>query len=329
MSLLSRKYQDVDIAAYLDQSYVLWVSTDDVLQILRLPVSVLQTIAPRHKKCWTDFRCPTQCRFDASKVFVDLYGLGNLCNRVNSSCSDYLMTLFVAEIYRDCLPRRRSSGCRPRRRSSGGRRRSSGGRRRSSGCRRRSSGGRRRSSGGRRRSSCWRPPHHHHHHNELLERISRQNEIILSTLNQLSLNNSNQHLELTNILNAIRLQNVAIAAQLTQLIETIDSQLGELTTDLRRLLNELDTRFAALTAALTNAIAQLQDSIRGDLIGINSILNNLTSSVTNINATLNNLLQAVNGLNIEGLSTLLNTILALLEEILGILTPEIPLNKRS
>lgn len=312
MSLISRKYQDLNVTAYLDQLDVFWVNAEDVLQLLRLPTGVLQTIAPRHKKCWTDFRCPNQCHFDANKVFIDLYGLGNLCNRVNSSCSDYLMTLFVAEVYRDCFPRRRSSNCRPRRRSSGGRRRSSG--------------GRRRSSFGRRRSSGCRPPHHHH--NEL-ERIARQNEIILNTLNQLSLNNSNQHLELTNILNAIRLQNVSIAAQIAQILDILETQLGQITVDINRLLSELDARFATLTTTLLNAIAQLQESLRNDLSGINAILNNLASSITNINATLNNLLQAINALNITELTDLLNTILQLLEDILGILQPDIPLAKKN
>ncbi|QNV47869.1 polyhedron envelope protein [Alphabaculovirus altersperidaniae] len=327
MSLITKKCQDINVSVYFDQFCVMWVSADDVLHLLRLPASTLQNIPQRHKKCWVDFRCPSHCSHDASKVFVDLYGLGNLCNRVNSQIADYLMTLFVAETYNDrrrnsrrsCSPRRRSRSPSPRRRSPSPRRRS-----RSRSFSR--GGGRRRSS-----SRCCPHHHHHHHHNhhtELLERIARQNDLLITNVNQLTVTNANQHLELSNVLNAIRLQQATIAGQVAQILEAVEG-LGDITGDFNRLLAEIDTRLAALSTTLLNAINQLSDQIRNELTGINSILNNLSSSVTNINATLNNLLQAINGLNLGGvvaeLQQTVNTILELLETILSILQP---LNKK-
>nr|QED39958.1 PEP [Spodoptera frugiperda multiple nucleopolyhedrovirus] len=332
MSLITKKCQDINVSVYFDQFCVLWVSADDVLHLLRLPASTLQSIAPRHKKCWVDFRCPNHCSHDGNKVFVDLYGLGNLCNRVNSQVSDYLMTLFVAEVYeerrrhRSCSPRRKSVS--PRRRSPSPRRRSPS--RRSPSPRRRRSRSRSRS---RRRSSRCCPHHHHHHHHnhhtELLERIARQNDLIATNLNQLTVNNANQHLELSNLLNAIRLQQSTIGAQVAQILEAVEG-LGDITGDFNRLLAEIDTRLTALSNNLLNAINQLSEQLRNELTGINAVLNNLSSSVTNINATLNNLLQAINGLNlgniIAELQQTINNILDLLETILGILQP--PLNKK-
>jgi phage-related protein len=164
-----------------------------------------------------------------------------------------------------------------------------------------------------------------------LERIARQNDLILTNVNQLTVTNANQHLELSNLLNAIRLQQTTIAAQVGQILETVEG-LGDITGDFTRLLAELDTRLAALSTTILNAINQLSDQLRNELTGINSVLNNLSSSVTNINATLNNLLQAINGLNlgtiVAELQQTVNTILELLETILGILQPNIPLNKK-
>jgi chromosome segregation ATPase len=161
----------------------------------------------------------------------------------------------------------------------------------------------------------------------MLERITRQNDTILNNLNQLTVNNANQHLELSNLLNAIRLQNVNIAAQIAQILDIVENQLGS--GDIERILAELDARFAALTNTITSAITQLSNELRTELTNIKAILNNLTSSVTNINGTLNNLLQAVNALDIAdliaALTTSINTILQQLQAILEILNPPITL----
>ncbi|AAZ38215.1 CALYX/PEP [Agrotis segetum nucleopolyhedrovirus A] len=341
MSVLTKKCQDINVSLFFDQCCILWVSADDVLNLLRLPHAVLQTVQPRHKKCWVDFRCSHHCSHDPNKIFIDLYGLGNLCNRVNSPVADYLMTLFVSEAYsenargnrRSPSPRRSPSRCRspsPRRRSRS-RCRPVSPRRRS---RSRSRSPRRRSPSPRRRSRsprccpqprcCW----HHKHHTGLLERVARQNDLLLTNLNQLSTTNANQHLELSNVLNAIRLQSVTTAAQVGQILETVQG-LGEFDGDFTKLLAEIDARLAAQSSALQAALNQLAEQVRNDLSGITAILNNLTSSVTNINATLNNLLQAVNGLNLGGiigeLQETINTILDLLQTILNILQP---LNKK-
>jgi Baculovirus polyhedron envelope protein, PEP, C terminus/Baculovirus polyhedron envelope protein, PEP, N terminus len=317
MSVISKKIHDIGVTVYVDPSWVLWLSAEDVLHLLKLPLSLLQTIPPRHKRCWIDLKCPTVYRFDNSKIFIDLYGLAILCNRVSSNACDYLMTQFIAEVYRDfsalCNPRISS-----RRRSS---RRVS--RRRSSRCRspirRRSSCRRSRRRSSRRRSSC------RHHHHLLLDRIAKQNDTIINNLNQLTLTSSNQHLELQNLLNTIRLQNVTIINQTTQILSILETQLGEINNKLTQLISDLETRLEALAASLIATINQLTDNLRNDLTTINSILNNLTSSVTNINSTLNNLIQAINNLKVDDLlSTLLtqiNRVLELLQQVLGILQP--------
>lgn len=149
----------------------------------------------------------------------------------------------------------------------------------------------------------------------------------MSAVNQLNVSNSNQHLEITNQLNAIRLQNVNTSNQLTALADALERQIATIASEIERLLGDVDRRFDQLLAALTAASAQLQDAVRNELTNVNAILNNLTSSVTNINATLNNILQTLSNLDLDGLSVLLNTLLSNVQEILDILTPEIPLRK--
>ncbi|ABF47455.1 CALYX/PEP [Clanis bilineata nucleopolyhedrovirus] len=333
MSTYNRKFLDCNILVFVEPSWVVWVSVEEVLQILRLPNSIVQSIAPRHKKCYLDFNnhCNTNnnCRYDNNKLFVDLYALGFLCSKVTSQAADQLMTCFIADLYRElcCDDERRA-----RRRSSSPR------------CRRRSSSRRRSSPSRRRRSSSPRPcplpkpphccPHHHHHgghnHNdnrETLDRLVRQNDLIMSAVNQLNVSNSNQHLEITNQLNAIRLQNVNTSNQLTALADALEKQIATIASEIERLLGDVDRRFDQLLAALTAALAQLQDAVRNELTNVNAILNNLTSSVTNINATLNNILQTLSNLDLDGLSALLNTLLSNVQEILDILTPEIPIRK--
>ncbi|AWW14469.1 hypothetical protein KM620_gp109 [Hyposidra talaca nucleopolyhedrovirus] len=302
-TVLTKKIQELPVTAFLDQAWVLWVSAEDVLCVLRLPSSTLQSIPLRHKKCWNDFRWgnvpinnSNNCRFEASRLFIDIYGLGNLCNRVNSNQADYLCTQFIAEAYRDACDGINNGG-----------------------------------GGGcippalplpLPDSDCIKPfpPNHHH---ETLERIARQNDLIINGLSQLCVNNSNQHLEMTNVLNSIKLQNLTITNQLTQLIDSLDTQLGTISTDIKTLLDQFDDKLETLLAAVNRALAQLQESVRNELTNINSILNNLTSSVTNINATLNNLLQAINGLDFGNVNVQLESILTTVEQILAILTPEI------
>ncbi|ACF05391.1 PP34 capsid [Adoxophyes orana nucleopolyhedrovirus] len=305
MSLSLKKVQDygIPIPVFVDpNTYSAWVGAEEVLNILRLPSSALQSIPLRHRKCWLDFRnfynpnsnCSISCRWDGGKLFIDLYGLGNLCNRVTSNVADYLMTQFIGEIYRDyyseCGQQQPlqplpfpvppqppiAPDCRP-------------------------------------------PPQTLPL--ELLERLNRQSDLIVNALNQLSINNSNQHLEINNQLNAIRLQNVTIAGQLTSILDILENQLGNVTSELSRLLSELDSRFDSFVQTLNTALNSLQDSVRNELTNINSILSNLTSTITNVNSTLANLLQAINNLNLSDLGTELDTILEIVQQILNVLTP--------
>ncbi|QYC92705.1 Calyx/polyhedron envelope protein [Trabala vishnou gigantina nucleopolyhedrovirus] len=316
-TVLTKKCHDVPLTAFLDHSWVLWVGADDVLQVLRLPVSTLQSIPLRHKKCWNDFRSNSVCRLDGSKLFIDNYGLGNLCNRVNSNQADYLCTLFVAEIYLEACaqssqpippvmpfpPPPPPPDCRPLPPPPPPDN----------------------------QNGCG-PHHHHHNDRELLERIQRQNDLIVHSLNQFCINNSNQHLEIINILNSIKLQNVTVSGQLTQLIDLLENQVANISADIKTLLGNLDDRLDALLNAVNKALAQLQESVRNELTNINSILNNIISSITNINATLNNLLQVINGLDLGAVNNLtaqINTILETVQEVLKILTPDVPLNKKA
>ncbi|ADD73829.1 PP34 [Lymantria xylina nucleopolyhedrovirus] len=292
-NVLTKKIHDVGVLHFLDAAYVLWVSADEVVQLLRLPANIVNGIHARHKKCWNDFRGGGGggSRLDGTRVFVDLYGLGYLCNRINSTLADYLCTLFVAEVYRDaCCPQpppapfpdynAPSPDCRP-------------------------------------------PPQPPCKPNdsELLDRIVRQNDLILNGLNQLCLNHSNHHFELSNILNSIKLQNVNIINQLSQIFE--DGVLSGLDDKLSRLISDLDGHFADFGNALNAALAQVQDSLRNDLTNINSILTNLTSSLTNINSTINNLLQTLTNLGLGEVSAKLNGVQSTVDRILGVLTPEI------
>ncbi|UJZ88997.1 calyx/pep [Erannis ankeraria nucleopolyhedrovirus] len=298
----SKKVHDSSVTVFLDPTLVLWTCAEDVLQVLRLPLSVLQSIPLRHKKCWNDFR-NNSCRLEGNRVFIDIFALGNLCNRVNSSQSDFLCTQFIADTYKEALtqsnlpPPFPTPDLRP---SPG--------------------------------NECVVPEynkphhHHHHHHNDLLDKISKQNDLIINGLGQLCLNNNNQHMEITNILNSIKLQNVTISGQLTQLIDLLNNQLTNITTDLSTLLEGLDDRLQELLASVEKSLSQLQDSVRNELTNISSILNNLTSSVTNINATLNNVLQTLGGLDVGNLTTILTGVVNSVDEILSILTP--PLTKK-
>nr|AMO27991.1 PP34 [Lymantria dispar multiple nucleopolyhedrovirus]AMO65619.1 pep [Lymantria dispar multiple nucleopolyhedrovirus] len=295
-NVLTKKIHDVGVLHFLDAAYVLWVSIDEVVQLLRLPANIANGIHTRHKKCWNDFRGGGGggggSRVDGTRAFVDLYGLGYLCNRTNSTLADYLCTLFVAEAYRDAccaqppapFPDYNASppDCRP---------------------------------------PLPPQPPCKPNDSELLDRIVRQNDLILNGLNQLCLNHSNHHFELSNILNSIKLQNVNIINQLSQIFD--DGVLSGLDEKLSRLIADLDGHFADFGSALDAALAQLQDSLRNDLTNINSILANLTSSLTNINSTINNLLQTLQNLGLGEVSAKLNDVQSTVDRILGVLTPEI------
>ncbi|AXS67757.1 calyx/pep [Cryptophlebia peltastica nucleopolyhedrovirus] len=303
MSVSIKKVQDYGVPVLVDPvTWTAWVGADEVLNVLRLPSSVLQSIPLRHKKCWLDFRggfnpnnnCNVSCRWDTGKLFIDLYGLGLLCGRVNSSLSDYLMTQFVGEIYRDYAPDVLPQPQPP--------------------------------------LPFPVPPQPPvpppgNLPLELLERLNRQSDLIINALSQLSISNSNQHLEITNQLNAIRLQNVTITGQLTSILDILENQLGNVTSELNRLLTELDGRFDSFVNTLNSALSALQDSVRNELTTINSILSNLTSTVTNLNSTLTNLLQAISNLNLGDLSNEIESISTTVDQILSILTPEIQSKK--
>jgi hypothetical protein len=299
-NVMFKKVHDCNVAAFVDCDWAVWLSADETLQLLRLPSSALQAVPPRHKKCWADLKAisaHSHCRVDQTKLFINNYGLGVLCSRacVVNVC-DYLMTQFIAEIYKEHSAEVSSSSS-----SSSS-------------------------------SSPFLPPpppppnndcRPSPHHHDALERIARQNDIIINALNQLSVSNSNQHLDIINQLNAIRLQNSTTSSQLTTIIDLFENQLGGLIKDLNKLLSDLDTRFENILETINTALAQFQTTIRNELTNVNAVLNNLASSVTNINVTLNNILQILNNLDVGALNARLDGIVNSLNDILNMFTPEL------
>ncbi|AAR28922.1 calyx [Leucania separata nucleopolyhedrovirus] len=325
--VLTKKCQETTVTVVAEPCWVVWFSADELVQLLRLPPScVLQSIPPRHRKCFGDFRGQLACRFDSNKVFIDLFGLSVLCSRSNCNVCDYLLTCFVAEIYQElaCFDRRRSSGC--RRRSSGFRRRSSGCRRRSSGQRRRSS--RRRSSCSRRRRSSSRCHKHHRETVELLERLVKQSDQIIkqnetngNNITQLTVNTTSQFLEVNNTLAAIRAQNVNILNQIANILDILDTRLNDISERLELLIVGLETRLNGAITNLTDIVNRLQDTLRIEITALNSVIANLAASIGNMISTLNNIAQTLAGLNLDAILNLLSGLVEKIDAILDILTP--------
>ncbi|AXU41588.1 PEP [Alphabaculovirus altermyunipunctae] len=325
LKVLTKKCQETVVTIVVEPNWVIWFSADELAQLLRLlPSCVIQSVPPRHRKCLGDFRGQPACRYDSNKVFVDLFGLSVLCSRSNCNVCDYLLTCFIAEIYQEiaCFERRRSSGC--RRRSSGCRRRSSNQRRRSS---------RRRSSCQRRRRSSSRCHKHHRETIELLERLAKQNELIIgqnetaaTNLAQLTVTSTNQFLEVNNTLAAIRAQNVTIANQIANILEILETRLNDISDRIELLIIGLEGRLNTALNNLTDIINRLQDTLRIEITALNAIIGNLAASIGNMISTLNNIAQSLSGLNLDAILNLLNSVVDKIDDILNILTP--PLVKK-
>ncbi|AIG63302.1 CALYX/PEP [Helicoverpa armigera SNPV] len=337
-NVIVKKIQDVSVTVLFEPSWTVWFSLDEVAHLLRLPVSTAAGLAPRHKRCWSDFKHHNhRCRLNDNKTFVDLFGLAFLCNRANPcQLCDYLLTQLIAELYCELAESRRRSqsrSCsRSRSRSRSRRRSVSRNRRRSRS--RSNSRGRRRSrsnSRGRRRSrsrSRSRTCHRRRRTSEYLEKISRQNDLLVSAVNQMTLTNTNNFADINNSLSTISLQNSTLTGQVARLLESVDRQLPLLLDRLNLLSSEVRQQLNQFSGQLAESLNRFQDVLRNELTGINSALNNLTSSVTNINVTLNNLLQAIAGTDFGEIGNVVRSLIDKVEQILKILTTVTLTSKR-
>lgn len=159
---------------------------------------------------------------------------------------------------------------------------------------------------------------------ESLEKICHQNDLLVNSVNQITLNQSNQFLELSNALCAVRAQNAQILTTLECVKDTILKRLNALICEIKTHLPDQSAQLEEMTATLLEAINAVQLTLKSELNSTNSILTNLASSITNINTTLNNLLTAIEDISVGGGLTdeeraTLNSILDLVTDIKNIL----------
>lgn len=120
--------------------------------------------------------------------------------------------------------------------------------------------------------------------------------MLMSNVNQINLNQTNQFLELSNMMTGVRNQNVQLLAALETAKDVILTRLNTLLAEITDSLPDLTSMLDKLAEQLLDAINTVQQTLRNELNNTNSILTNLASSVTNINGTLNNLLAAIENL---------------------------------
>ncbi|AHD25513.1 pep [Choristoneura murinana nucleopolyhedrovirus] len=271
-----------------DDASVLWTDSDYIFQNLKIPQSTFQqilfSIPSKHRKMINDIgtSCPFPPSNNTVKYMVDIYGAAVLALRCPSLFSDQLLTTFIANNYMSYCNRQRPCPPQPQ------------------------------------------PPFDCAQKQimDALEKIGHQNDLLVNGVNQISLNQSNQFLELSNALSALRAQNAQILAAIEASRDALLARLNTLIDEIKNALPDLTSQLEDLAKELTDAINAVSQTLRNELNNTNSILTNLASSITNINGTLNNLLVAVE--NIEGgLSDAdrqkLNDVLDLVTEIRNIL----------
>ncbi|AVA31121.1 calyx/pep [Oxyplax ochracea nucleopolyhedrovirus] len=250
-----------------DDASVMWIDTDYIYQNLKLPLSTFQqilfSIPSKHRKMINDVNS-SSCPFPPNntvKYMVDIYGAAVLALKSPCAFSDQLLTTFIANNYLNyCNRPPRPPSCQP-------------------------------------------PPHDdccqcQRQIMEALEKINHQNELLINGVNQISLNQSSQFLELTNALCAVRGQNAQLITLIENLKDTLLCRLETLMSEIKNWLPEQTAKLEELANKLTDAINNIQQTLRTELNNTNSILTNLASSITNINSTLNNILNALE--NISG-----------------------------
>ncbi|AOT85493.1 calyx/pep [Cyclophragma undans nucleopolyhedrovirus] len=135
---------------------------------------------------------------------------------------------------------------------------------------------------------------------DALEKIGHQNDLLVNGVNQITLNQSNQFLELSNTLCAVRAQNAQILTTLECVKDTILNRLNALICEIKTQFPDQSAQLEQMTATLLEAINAVQLTLKSELNNTNSILTNLASSITNINTTLNNVLAAIENISDGG-----------------------------
>lgn len=259
-----------------DDASVMWIDADYIHQNCNMPLSTFQkilfSIPSIHRKMVNDIGNPPSCQFPPNnntvKYMVDIYGAAVLALRCPSIFSDQLLTTFIVNNYMNHCGRQRpcqppcnpSCPCQPPCKPP---------------C----------------RSPC-RPPSDCAQILETLEKLGHQSDLLINGVNQISINQSAQFMELSNMLCALRTQNTQIITTLNSVVDKLNSLIDELKAALPDQSDALEELAEKLTEVI-NAVAQ---TLRSEMNNTNSILTNLASSITNINSTLNNLLTTIEGL---------------------------------
>lgn len=248
-----------------DDGSIMWIDADYIYQNSKMPLSVFQqllfSIPSKHRKMINDIGNPPSCSFPPNnntiKYMVDIYGAAVLALRCPSLFSDQLLTTFIANNYLSYCNRQRP---------------------------------------------CPQPPCQppfdctQAQILDVLEKLTRHSDLIVNSLNQVSLNQSNHFLEMSNTLNNIRVQNTQILAALEIAKDAILNRFNVLVDEIKTGLPDSSAQLQELTDKLLDAINTVAQTLRNEMNNTNSILSNLVSSITNINSTLNNLLAAVEGI---------------------------------
>ncbi|QDL57019.1 PEP [Dione juno nucleopolyhedrovirus] len=288
-----------------DDASVMWIDADYIYQNFKTPLSTFQqilfSIPSKHRKMINDIGGPSSCPFPPTnstiKYMVDVYGAAVLALRCPCVFSDQLLTTFIANNYLSYCNRQRPPSCTPP------------------------------------QPPCPPPPQPpfdctQNQILDALEKLTRQSDLTINSLNQISLNQSNQFLELSNTLNLVRAQNAQILASLETTKDAILNRFNTLVDELKAALPDQSAQLQQLADKLLDAINAVAQTLRNEMNNANSILTNLASSITNINGTLNNLLSAVEGIvsgngGGDGLNDAdrerLNSVLELVTEIRNIL----------
>nr|UIX56153.1 Calyx [Hyphantria cunea nucleopolyhedrovirus]UIX56299.1 Calyx [Hyphantria cunea nucleopolyhedrovirus] len=274
-----------------DDASVMWIDSEYIFQNLKMPQSTFQqilfSIPSKHRKMINDIgtSCPFPPGNNTVKYMVDIYGAAVLALRCPSLFSDQLLTTFIANNYMSYCSRQRPCPPPP---------------------------------------PPPQPPFDCAQRQimDALEKIGHQNDLLVNGINQISLNQSTQFLELSNALNTLKTQSAQILAAIEASKDALLLRLNTLFDEIKNALPDLTGQLDNLAKELIDAINGVSQTLRSELNNTNSILTNLASSITNINGTLNNLLVAVE--NIEGGlspadSQKLNDVLELVTEIRSIL----------
>ncbi|AJD09190.1 major polyhedral calyx protein [Condylorrhiza vestigialis mutiple nucleopolyhedrovirus] len=271
-----------------DDASVMWIDADYIFQNSKMPLSTFQqllfSIPSKHRKMINDIGNPPSCSFPPSnntvKYMVDIYGAAVLALRCPSLFSDQLLTTFIANNYMSFCNRQRPPPCQPPT-----------------------------------------PPFDCVQKQivDALDKLAHQNDLLINSVNQISLNQSNQFLEL-------RTQYAQILTALENAKDTILNRLNVLVDEIKAALPDQSAQLQEQIDKLLEAINVVAQTLRNEMNNTNSILTNLASSITNINSTLNNLLTAIEGITGGeggGLSDVdrqkLNDVLDLVTEIRSIL----------